>query len=161
MFTLSRQGSTLATRWCLPHPLERVRERESDSTMPLKTHKIALDANNKQRGWFAQQCGYARFAYNHALADFKAGLENDAFQSAFTLNKRFNQTKKAFDWTYAMDQRAAMYSIYANLASAIKNWVDKRSRFPRFKRRGGHQSYTTDEQSVIVETSKGLSLDFV
>jgi putative transposase len=116
--------------------------------MSFKTHKITLDPNNEQRNWFAQQCGYARFAYNHALADFKAGLDNDEFQSAFTLNKRFNETKKAFDWTTKMDQRAAFYSIYTNLASAIKNWVDKRARFPKFKKRGSHQSYTTDEQSV-------------
>ncbi len=37
----------------------------------LKTHKIALNPNNIQRRWFTQQGGYARFAYNHALADFK------------------------------------------------------------------------------------------
>ena len=46
-----------------------------------KTHKIALDPNNKQRRWFAQQCGYARFAYNHALADFKSELDKDNFGS--------------------------------------------------------------------------------
>ena len=44
---------------------------QGGSPMPLKTHKIALDPNNKHRAWFAQQCGYARFAYNHALADWK------------------------------------------------------------------------------------------
>ena len=118
--------------------------------MSFRTHKIALKPNNKQRNWFAQQCGYARFAYNHALADFKASLDNDDFRSVFSLNKRFNQTKKEYDWTPAQDQRAAFYSIYANLASAIKNWVEKRANFPKFKKRGKHDSYTTDEQSVIV-----------
>ncbi len=38
-----------------------------------KTHKIALAPNNEQRSWFFQQSGYFRFAYNSALADFKAG----------------------------------------------------------------------------------------
>ena len=118
--------------------------------MSIRTHKIALKPNNKQRNWFAQQCGYARFAYNHALADFKASLDNDDFRSVFTLNKRFNQIKKEYDWTPQQDQRAAFYSIYSNLASAIKNWVEKRAKFPKFKKRGKHQSYTTDEQSVIV-----------
>ena len=37
----------------------------------LKTHKIALDPNNVQATQFAQHCGYARVAYNHALVDFK------------------------------------------------------------------------------------------
>ena len=37
-----------------------------------KSQKIALKVNNEQGNYFAQQCGYARFAYNHALADFNA-----------------------------------------------------------------------------------------
>ncbi len=49
--------------------------------MPYKTHKITLDPTFKQRRWFSQQCGYARFAYNQALSDFKAGLDQDNFQS--------------------------------------------------------------------------------
>ena len=60
----------------------------------LKTHKIALDPNNKQRAWFAQQCGYARFAYNHVLADFKSALDSDEFLSTAKLNERFNVAKK-------------------------------------------------------------------
>ncbi len=65
----------------------------------LKTHKIALNPNNNQRKWFAQQCGYARFSYNHALADFKSALANDEFLSAAKLNTRFNIAKKAHAWT--------------------------------------------------------------
>ena len=42
--------------------------------MALKAHKIALRATEKQRSWFAQQCGYARVAYNYGLSDFKDGL---------------------------------------------------------------------------------------
>ena len=52
-----------------------------------KTHKIALNPNKKQRAWFAQQCGYARFAYNHALSNFKAHLDNDNFLSTWTLKQ--------------------------------------------------------------------------
>ncbi len=115
-----------------------------------KTHKIALNPNKKQRAWFAQQCGYARFAYNHALSNFKANLDNDNFLSTWTLNNQFNKSKKDIDWTQAQDQRAALYGIL-NLGNAIKNWVDKRSGFPKFKKRGSRQSWTTDEQSVRVE----------
>ncbi len=115
-----------------------------------KTHKIALNPNKKQRAWFAQQCGYARFAYNHALSNFKANLDNRTFLSTWTLNNHFNKSKKDIDWTQAQDQRAALYGIL-NLGNAIKNWVDKRSGFPKFKKRGSRQSWTTDEQSVQVE----------
>ncbi|RKU17429.1 transposase [Candidatus Poribacteria bacterium] len=118
--------------------------------MPYKTHKIALAPTFRERCWCASQCGYARFAYNHALADFKAGLEHDNFQSWQTLNNNFNQTKKRYDWTRSQDQRAALYAI-KHLGQSITNWVSKRAKFPKFKGRGHKQSWTTDEQSVKIE----------
>ena len=117
----------------------------------LKTHKIALNPNNKQRNWFAQQCGYARFAYNHALADFKAELDKDNFLSATALNKRFNVAKKEHAWTKDMDQVVPNKSIFGNLSAAIANWVGKRARFPRFKKRGKKDSFTTNNQFVEVK----------
>ena len=118
--------------------------------MPYKTDKIALDTTFKQRRWFAQQCGYARFAYNQALSDFKMGLKEDNFKSWRTLNNNFNKTKKDYDWTSSQDQRAALYAI-RNLGQAIANWIAKRAKFPKYKKRGCRQSYITDEQSVRVE----------
>ena len=116
----------------------------------IKTHKIALDPNRDQIAWFYQQCGYAKFAYNSALSDFKAGLSANSFLSMYDLNKRFNHKKKAFDWTKAQDQRAAMYAVH-HLGSAIDNWKAKRAKFPRLKKRGCKHSYTTDEQAVRMQ----------
>ena len=116
----------------------------------IKTHKMALRPERAQVSWFYQQCGYAKFAYNSALSDFKAELASDNFLSMYDLNRRFNAKKKAFDWTKAQDQRAAMYAIH-NLGSAIDNWRKKRAKFPRLKKRGCRHSYTTDEQSVRME----------
>ena len=89
----------------------------------LKTHKIALDPNNSQRRWFAQQCDYVHFAYNHALSDFKSELPKDHFLSATELNSRFNVAKKGHAWTTDMDQVVVNKSIFGNLSSAIANWV--------------------------------------
>ena len=116
----------------------------------IKTHKIALRPNRDQIAWFYQQCGYAKFAYNLALSDFKVELASDTFLSKNRLANRFNKKKKAFDWAQAQDQRAAKYAI-DNLGQAIDNWVAKRAGFPKFKKRGCRHSYTTDEQSVRVE----------
>ena len=118
--------------------------------MAFKSHKIALRPTVAQKAWFAQQCGYARFAYNAALSDFKSGLDADDWRSFIDLNNRFNQAKKAFDWTKDMDQRAALYAI-RNLSEGVQRWKDKLNGFPKFKKRGSRQSYTTDEQSVKVE----------
>ena len=116
----------------------------------IKTHKIALDPNRDQIAWFYQQCGYAKFAYNSALSDFKAELSAGNFLSMYDLNKRFNQKKKAFDWTQAQDQRAAMYAVH-HLGSAMDNWKARRAKFPKLKKRGCKHSYTTDEQAVRME----------
>ena len=99
----------------------------------IKTQKIALDPNRDQIAWFYQQCGYAKFAYNSALSNFKTELASDNFLSMYDLNKRFNKKKKAFDWTKAQDQRAAMYAVH-NLGCAIDNWKAKRAKFPRLKK---------------------------
>ena len=116
----------------------------------LKSHKIALRPTDAQKTWFAQQCGYARFAYNAALADFKASLDDNDWHSFIDLNNRFNRRKRAFDWTKDMDQRAALYAI-RNLSEGVKRWKDKLNKFPRFKKRRHRQSYTTDEQAVKTE----------
>ena len=118
--------------------------------MALRSHKIALRPTGSQKVWFVQQCGYARFAYNAALADFKKGLDDDNWRSFIELNNRFNKRKRAFEWTKAQDQRAALYGI-RNLSEGIKRWKEKLNGFPKFKKRGSRQSYTTDEQAVKVE----------
>lgn len=118
--------------------------------MAYKTHKIALRPNSVQERWFHTQCGYARFAYNNALSDFKAGLEVDDFRFEFDLNNRWNKRKKSYEWTSRQDQRVGLYAI-KGLANGIKRWVDKLSHFPKYKKRSHKLSYTTDEQSVKIE----------
>ena len=51
----------------------------------IVSHKIALDVTDAQRTWFSQQCGYARFAYNPALA-----ASNKEPRPWKVLNKHFN-----------------------------------------------------------------------
>ena len=117
--------------------------------MAYKAHKIALRVNTAQRLWLAQQCGYARFAFNSALADFKAGLEAGVYLSFIDLNKRWNQRKKDIDWTSEQDQRAALHDV-RNLSDAVKRWKSKQNRFPKFKKRC-RQSYTLEGSQSKVD----------
>ena len=111
----------------------------------LKTHKIALDPNNVQATVFAQHCGYARVAYNHTLADFKEGLDNNEWRSISALNKRFNATKReTYKWCDELSQIPANQAIWTNLNNAITRWRSGLSRFPRFKKRSHGQSYQAD-----------------
>ncbi len=68
-----------------PPPYDIGINRQKDNPM-LKAHKIALDPNNVQATQFAQHCGYARVAYNHALADFKQGLAEGNWRSHIDLS---------------------------------------------------------------------------
>ncbi|RKU32656.1 transposase [Candidatus Poribacteria bacterium] len=119
--------------------------------MALKAHKIALRATEEQRAWFAQQCGYARVAYNYGLSDFKDGLSKDEWRSARTLRQRFNAAKREkFNWCSACDQRAAAYA-FENLDEAIKRWRSGQNKFPKYKKRSYRQSYTVEGAKVKME----------
>ena len=113
--------------------------------MSLRSHKIALDTTADQRSWFSQQCGYARFAFNYALSDFK-----DSPRHWKELNKRFNIAKRGIEWAGDMDQRAALFGI-KHLGDAISRWRSGQNRFPKRKKRRGRQSYSTDPHAVKVE----------
>ncbi len=119
--------------------------------MALKAEKIALRATEKQRSWFAQQCGYARVAFNYGLSDFKDGLSKDEFRSARDLRKRFNTNKhEKFDWCRECDQRAAAYA-FEHLDDAIQRWRSGQNNFPQYKKRSHRQSYTVEGAKVKVE----------
>ena len=111
----------------------------------LKTHKIALDPNNLQATQLSQHCGYARVAYNTALADFKTGLDIGQWRSHTELCRRFNAIKtETFPWSTSHSQNASKNAIYTNLNNAIGRWKSGQNRFPKFKRRSRGQSYQAD-----------------
>ena len=114
--------------------------------MAIRSHKIALDPTVDQRSWFSQQCGYARFAFNHALSDFKVS-ESRHWKE---LNKRFNIAKRDIEWAKSMDQRAALFGI-KHLGNAISRWRTGQNRFPKKKKRRDRQSYSTDPTSVTIK----------
>ena len=61
----------------------------------VKTHKVSLITNSAEVTLLARHLGYARFAYNHALADFKAGLDDGEWRGDKTLRPRFNTVKRS------------------------------------------------------------------
>ena len=94
----------------------------------------------------ARHAGYARFAYNWALADFKAGLDAEEWRGDRTLRPRWNAAKHAVaPWCGAMLQVVAKNAI-RDLGRAVDNWNNPklRARFPSFKRRGGRQALRLD-----------------
>ena len=120
----------------------------------LRTHKIALDPTNIQATLFAQHCGYARVAFNHALADFKDGLDNNEWRSHFDLRKRFNAIKReTYGWCDELSQHAAKNAIHNNFKDAVARWRSGQNKFPKFKKRAHGQSYQADngKGTILVE----------
>jgi len=125
----------------------------------IRTHKIALDPTPRQDRRLAQHAGYARVAYNHALADFKDGLDKGEWRTQYALRPRWNQVKRArYPWCHDLSQNAAKYAIIA-LGDAIKAWRNDRqkNRFPRFKSRRGKAAFRADNGPDTVR-AQGLRI---
>ena len=121
-----------------------------------KTHRIALKPTAEQEALFGQHAGYARFAYNWAVGEFKVGLEVCEWLSERTLRPRWNRIKAILaPWAAGLCQNAAKYAII-DFGQAADAWGSYRKRlktggaagrrtgFPRFKRRKHEQGFRAD-----------------
>ena len=121
-----------------------------------RSHRIALKPTLEQETLFGRHAGYARFAYNWALAEFSAGLEVGEWLSERTLRPRWNQVKKMIaPWGAELSQNAAKYAII-DFGQAATAWGEYRQKvkagqrpgrrvgFPRFKRRKHEQGFRAD-----------------
>ena len=121
-----------------------------------RSHRIALKPTPEQESLFGQHAGYARFAYNWALGEFKAGLDVGEWLSERTLRPRWNKVKHfVAPWAASLSQNPAKYSII-DLGQAADAWgafrrsvkagkrPGRRVGFPRFKRRKHEQGFRAD-----------------
>ena len=118
-------------------------------TTQIRAHKIALHPTVSQALQLSRTCGYSRVAYNMALADFKAGLDEGAFRSVPELKRRFNAAKdEALSWCRELSQNVAKNAIM-DLGKGIDNWMRDRKKpkrakrflFPKFHKRGARDSF--------------------
>ncbi len=121
----------------------------------VKTHKVRLVTNNAEANLLARHLGYARFAYNHALADFKDGLDGGEWRGDKTLRPRFNAVKRSLaPWSAKLSQNAGKYAIielgqaidaFSAYRKAVK--VGRKVRhvgFPRFRKRTSASGFRAD-----------------
>ena len=121
-----------------------------------KAHRIALKPTPEQEALLGQHAGYARYAYNWAVGEFKAGLDVGEWLSGRTLRPRWNRVKHLIaPWAAELSQNAAKYAII-DFGQAATAWGAYRRRlkagerpgrrvgFPRFKRRKHEQGFRAD-----------------
>ena len=121
-----------------------------------RAHRVALKSTPDQDSLFSQHAGYARFAYNWALGEYKVGLDVGEWLNQQSLRPRWNRVKGIIaPWAGPLSQNAAKYAII-DLGAAAENWGEYRKRlkagqrsgrrvgFPRFKRRRHEQGFRAD-----------------
>ena len=71
-----------------------------------RSHRVALKPTPEQESLFGQHAGYARFAYNWAVGEFKAGLDVGEWLPDQTLRPRWNKVKGIIaPWGAALSQK--------------------------------------------------------
>ena len=121
-----------------------------------RAHRVALKPTAEQESLFDQHAGYARFAYNWALGEFRSGLDVGEWLTERTLRPRWTVVKKiTAPWGAELSQNAAKYAII-DFGAASNGWGEYRRKvkagqrpgrrvgFPRFKRRKHEQGFRVD-----------------
>ena len=110
----------------------------------ILAHKIALDPNDRQATHFAKAAGTARFAWNWALGQWRDQYQGGGKPNEAALRKQLNAIKdEQFPWMADVTKNAPQQAI-KNLGTAFKNFFDGRAKFPRFKKKGVHDSFRAD-----------------
>ena len=103
----------------------------------MKTHKIRIYPNLKQEELLRQSCGVNRFVYNWALNKWNEIYKNEEKPNLNKIKLEFNKEKKNnkdLIWLYDVSKCIGEYAIM-DLASAFKNFFNKKTRYPVFKKR--------------------------
>ena len=127
-----------------------------------QAYKYELKPNNKQQTALLKHAGTARFVYNWGLArritEYK---ETGKSSSAIDQHKQLNQLKKTdYPWMYDVS-KATPQEALRNLDKAFQNFfrnvkVSKKPGFPKFKKRGIHDSFSLT--GVINVSAKAIQL---
>ena len=110
----------------------------------LKAYKVRLYPNEEQQIFFAKSFGCTRFIWNRMLSDKIEYYKNTKTE----LKNTPAQYKKEFEWLREVDS-LALANVQQNLRAAYSKFF-KGLGFPKFKKKGQRDSYTTNNQKGTV-----------
>lgn len=101
----------------------------------LKTIKVMLHPNNKQRTRLFQCAGVARWAYNWALSrEQENHASGGKFLSSFDLCKELTVLKQQPEFCWLNEHsRAIAAAAIKDATIAYQNFFKGKAKFPRFK----------------------------
>ena len=117
----------------------------------ILSHKIRIYPNREQERFLKKSCGVARFAYNWGLAEWQNQYKNGGKPNRFNLDKQFNSIKKQ-EFPFVCEVSKCCSQIaFVNLGKAFKNFFDRRAKYPKFKKKGIHDSFGLDNLNFHVD----------
>jgi putative transposase len=120
----------------------------------ILAHVITLDPTFKQRRYFNQAAGCARFVYNWALAQWNKDYKKGKKPNARKLRKAFNKIKyKKFPWMENI-HRDAHSRPFTNLDKAYNNFFKKRGAHPTFHKKGQKDSFYLANDVFHIEDNR-------
>nr|WP_255573316.1 helix-turn-helix domain-containing protein [Anoxybacillus sp. ST4] len=122
----------------------------------IKTYKVMLLPNNKQRTKLFQCAGVSRWAYNWTLATQQDNYKNGGtFLNDNELRKTLTQLKKQkeYAWLNHYSNNITKQAI-KDACQAYKNFFEGRTGFPKFKskKRSKPSFYQDTEKIKITKT---------
>lgn len=115
----------------------------------LKAYKVRLYPNEDQQIFFAKSFGCSRFIWNKMLGDKIEHYKT----TKTTLNNTPAQYKKEFEWLKEVDS-LALANVQQNLRAAYNTFFKQGTGFPKFKKKGVKDSYTTNNQKGTVAVTQ-------
>lgn len=117
----------------------------------ILSHKIRIYPNREQEQFLKKSCGVARFVYNWGLAEWQKLYKNGEKPNHLKLKRQFNELKN-HEFPFVNEVSCCCYQYaFSNLGKAYKNFFDRRTKFPRFKKKGIHDSFSITNQKFSVE----------
>lgn len=106
----------------------------------IKSYRVKLWPNNKQRTALSKSAGTARWAYNWCLARQKENYDSGGtFISDGELRKEITQMKRTGEYAWLGEVSAQIpKQAIKDACNAFKRFFKKQSGFPRFKRKRGN-----------------------
>ena len=117
----------------------------------LRANKIRLYPSKEQRELLSKQFGCTRWIFNWGLdlsqQTYKATGKGLSYHALAT---KLPKLKQEFEWLKEADSQALQQSLQ-HLAAAYEAFFKGRARFPRFKSKHRHQSYSYPQRAKIGE----------
>ena len=126
----------------------------------LTSHKIELSPNNKQATYFTKAAGVARFAYNWGLENWQKQYDKykedktSPKPSQLSLRRHLNSIKKTqFPWMLEVTKNSPQMALI-QLGKAFNNFFKGRAKYPRFHKKGIHDSFSLTNDQFAINNSK-------